>query len=241
MEEIVFDIYFNKSSLNTNDEVRNLIKTSCSTNNLALCTLEQKNGRGRMNRKWISNKGDLICSFLINQKININEIGKVNVWFSQILLNLIRKKIPNQNFKIKWPNDIYHNDKKIAGILIETNIVENKIQNFVIGLGLNFISTPKKLNYKTACISDFSKKIKPLNFFISLILEMNKSLINFKNLLSKFTNLNVKENFKNFGEAIKIKINNRIVEGVFFDLNDSGELILKVGNKYQVINYGEIV
>jgi BirA family biotin operon repressor/biotin-[acetyl-CoA-carboxylase] ligase len=241
MEEILFDIYFNKSSLNTNDELRNLIKTYDTRNNLALFTLEQKKGRGRMNREWISNKGDLICSFLINQKINTKEIGKVNFWFSQILLNLIKTKIPNKNFKIKWPNDIYFDDKKLAGILIETNIVENKIQNIVIGLGLNFISTPRHLNYKTICISEFSKKIKPLNFFISLVLEMNKSLTNFKKLLSKFTCLDIKENFKNFGEVIKIKINNKVVEGIFLDLNDSGELILKVGNKYRVVNYGEII
>ena len=70
---------------------------------------------------------------------------------------------------------------------------------------------------------------------------MNKSLINFKNLLTKFTCLDIKDNFKNFGEVIKIKINNKVVEGIFSDLNDSGELILKVGNKYQVINYGEII
>ena len=222
-------------------EVKDLIKTTHTKNNLALYTLEQKNGRGRMNREWISKKGDLICSFLINQKINIKEIGKVNFWFSQILLNLIKKKIPNQNFKIKWPNDIYFDDKKLAGILIETNIVDNHIQNIVIGLGLNFISTPRHLNYKTICISDFSEKIKPLTFFISLVLEMNKSLIDFKNLLSKFTCLDIKQNFKSFGEIVKIRINNKIVEGIFSDLSDSGELILKVGNKYQVINYGEII
>ena len=241
MNKILFDIYFNKLSLNTNDEVRDLIKTTHTKNNLALFTLEQKNGRGRMNREWISKKGDLICSFLINKKINIKEIGKVNIWFSQILLNLIKTEIPNQNFKIKWPNDIYFDDKKLGGILIETNIVNNEIQNIVIGLGLNFISTPRHLNYKTICISDFSKKIKPLTFFISLVLEMNKSLINFKNLLSKFTCLDIKQNFKSFGEVVKIRINNKIVEGIFSDLSDSGELILKVGNKYHVINYGEVI
>ena len=241
MKEILFDIYFNKSSLNTNDEIRNLIKTNDTRNNLALFSLEQKKGRGRMNREWISNKGDLICSFLINQKISTKEIGKVNIWFSQIILNLIKTKIPNKNFKIKWPNDIYFEDKKLAGILIETNIVDNQIQNIVIGLGLNFISTPRHLNYKTICISDFSNKLKPLTFFISLVLEMNKSLIDFKNLLSKFTCLDIKQNFKSFGEIVKIRINNKIVEGIFSDLSDSGELILKVGNKYQVINYGEII
>ena len=80
MKEILFDIYFNKSSLNTNDEIRNLIKTNDTRNNLALFTLEQKKGRGRMNREWISNKGDLICSFLINQKINERN------WKSQYLV-----------------------------------------------------------------------------------------------------------------------------------------------------------
>jgi len=55
--------------------------------------------------------------------------------------------------KIKWPNDIYINDRKVAGILIENNIIGNSINSTIIGLGMNvnqtnFINLPKATSLK---------------------------------------------------------------------------------------------
>ena len=85
---------------------------------------------------------------MINKDFEVNEIGKINIWFSLTLLSLLKKKFPKKQFKIKWPNDIYLEEKKLAGILIETNIQKNKIRNLIIGLGINFVSSPMNLGIK---------------------------------------------------------------------------------------------
>ena len=69
-------------------------------NNIALFSLQQTTGRGRIKRKWISKKGDLTCSFLIHKDLKIKEIGKINLWFSQILLSLLKKSSQNKNLKL---------------------------------------------------------------------------------------------------------------------------------------------
>ena len=147
--------------------------------------MKQIKGRGRINRKWISKKGDLTCSYLINKDFKINEIGKINIWFSIVLLSLLKRKFPKKKFKIKWPNDIYLNNKKLAGVLIETNIVKNKIKSLIIGLGVNFVSSPKNLDYKTISVSSFSKDVNPISFFIQLTKEINDSMLNLKEKLLK--------------------------------------------------------
>ena len=96
MKNFLFDFYFLKTSFSTNDEVKKIYKNCKKKNNIALFSLEQTNGRGRINRKWISKKGDLTCSFLINRDFKISQIGNINLWFTNILLSLLKKKFPKK-------------------------------------------------------------------------------------------------------------------------------------------------
>ena len=135
-----------------------------------------------------------------------------------MLLSLLKKKFPKQKFKIKWPNDIYLEDRKLAGILIETIILKNNIQNLIIGLGLNFVSSPKNLENKTISISYFAKKQNPINFFIQLTDEINESLKNLKiNIYKQDINISSKI-LKILEKLIKIKSNGNIVNGIFLEL-----------------------
>ena len=64
--------------------------------------------------------------------------------------------------------------------MIETNIKKNKIRNLIIGLGINFVSSPMNFKYKTISINSFANKENPINFFIHLTKELNDSLKSFK-------------------------------------------------------------
>ena len=240
MKDFLFEFYFYKTLINTNDEVKKINQFSKKNNNIALFSVQQTMGRGRINRKWISRKGDLTCSFLINREFKLKEIGQINLWFSHILISLLKKKFPKQKFKIKWPNDIYLEDRKLAGILIETIILKNNIQNLIIGLGLNFVSSPKNLENKTISISYFAKKQNPINFFILLTNEINDSLNKFKKFAFKIDK-HYLQNFKDFGKTIKIKSKGKIFKGIFFGIGNNGEMILKINDKTNIISFGDII
>ena len=241
MKDFLFDFYFFKKLINTNNELKKINKYSRKKKkNIALFTVEQTKGRGRVDRKWISTIGDLTCSYLINKDFEVNEIGKINIWFSLTLLSLLKKKFPKKEFKIKWPNDIYLEDKKLAGILIETNIKKNKIRNLIIGLGINFVSSPMNFKYKTISINSFANKENPINFFIHLTKELSDSLKSLKKTICK-TDISFLKNFKDYGKLININRNGKIVDGVFFGIGNNGEIILKKNDNYFSINYGEII
>lgn len=97
----------------------------------------QTEGRGQMGNSWYSGRGDnLLFSLLIYpRQLPGNESFILSRVTSLALKNLLDSF--TDDIRIKWPNDIYWKDKKIAGILIENDIQGKEIDNTVIGIGLN--------------------------------------------------------------------------------------------------------
>lgn len=114
-------------------------------NSVVVVTDYQTAGRGCGTNTWESERGkNLLFSMLIhptdiaaNEQFRITEI--VSVALCQTLQAYINNKV-----EIKWPNDIYVDDKKICGILIENRLQGNTIKDCIIGVGLNVNQTEFK-------------------------------------------------------------------------------------------------
>lgn len=100
-------------------------------------TYYQTAGRGQKGNSWESERGqNLLFSTLILPKgLPVNQ----QFILSQIISLAIKNVLSNytDNIRIKWPNDIYWNDRKIAGILIENELIGSEIKNTIAGVGLN--------------------------------------------------------------------------------------------------------
>ena len=95
-------------------------------------TAYQSQGRGRGDHRWISKKGeDLIFSLFIEDK---RDGVTLTMIMAYSIVSILREE--NINAMIKWPNDIYVDNRKVAGILTET-IYEKDKHYLVIGVGLN--------------------------------------------------------------------------------------------------------
>ena len=112
---------------------------------------KQTRGRGQHGKKWISNKGNLFFSvfFIINKKIQISRLVINNL---RIVKKILSKHIKSK-IKIKRPNDIIVNKKKICGILNET-LFYNDLKFLVIGIGINIVSSPNLRNYPTTYLNE---------------------------------------------------------------------------------------
>ena len=157
MTNFYFDHFFYKSLINTNDTAKKIYESKKSEN-IALLTLLQKSGRGRIDKKWISKKGDLTCSFLVSFQTSVKKLGQINLWFINKVFIILKKLNPDLNLKIKWPNDIYLDEQKLGGILVETSILRGNVNYFLFGVGVNIVSNPKNLSYPTTSLSNLSKK-----------------------------------------------------------------------------------
>tara|TARA_B100000029_G_scaffold453054_1_gene478601 strand:- start:1359 stop:1892 length:534 start_codon:yes stop_codon:yes gene_type:complete len=157
-----------KSTNSTNDIAINLIKKKNIQKGFVISKI-QKKGRGQMGKKWISYKGNLFVSIFFSLKninLTLRELTYINA-------NLIIKFISfycKKKIKLKLPNDILINKKKVCGILQE--VVQKKgIKYLIVGVGLNLVKSPCIKDYPTTNLYELTKtKINVSNASKRLIL-----------------------------------------------------------------------
>jgi BirA family biotin operon repressor/biotin-[acetyl-CoA-carboxylase] ligase len=166
---------FNYKCVNsTNDIAINLIKKKNIRAGLVLAE-KQKKGRGQRGKKWISYKGNLFVSIFFSlDKINLTlkQLTKFNVNLVIRLISQYYKK----KIKLKSPNDILVNKKKICGILQET-IKKNNIQYLIVGIGLNLVSSPQISKYPTTSLYDLTNSKISVNKISKELKDMYKNFL----------------------------------------------------------------
>lgn len=148
----------------------------------------QTQGRGRLNRKWVSPKGGVWMSILLRPNFEPLYTSLFPMATSLALAVSIEKTLKIKT-ELKWPNDITIKGKKVAGILIDASIESNKIDYLVIGIGINFKINPsaitksiKQRNYGITTLVKKDQKGSPVELIQQFLLELeqiyNKVLTN---------------------------------------------------------------
>ena len=154
-----FETFKFENIKSTNDEAINLIKKEKRTTGCVYANM-QTAGRGTHGRKWISIEGNLFLSIFFTLEKNHPPFNEFSIINPILITDVIKNFCKEKKISIKFPNDIFLNEKKIGGILQELINFENK--NFlIIGIGINLVSHP--------CVKE---KYETTNIFI----ETNKKL-----------------------------------------------------------------
>ena len=126
---------------------------------------KQENGRGRQNKAWESEAGkNLLMSILLHPQYTPQDQFYICRYVSLALVELLTTQLQMDKVSIKWPNDIYVNDKKIAGILIEHFLQGNRINYSIAGIGLNVNQTvfSENIPNPTSILLETNKALAPL-------------------------------------------------------------------------------
>ncbi len=137
MKEIGRNIIRLESVDSTNNYTANRARMDDLPHGAVILAVEQTGGKGQMGAKWTSQPGmNLTFSiFLDNVNLSVERQFILTKIVSLSLIDLLLGfELPA---KIKWPNDIYINDSKIAGVLIENSLKGAQIVRSIIGIGLN--------------------------------------------------------------------------------------------------------
>lgn len=134
----------------TNQHALRLINSGAEDGNFIVWADEQNKGRGHHDNSWISEAGKNLTVSLVIQPAHIlpSQQFILTQTVSLALRNLISNFVQDNNIKIKWPNDLYVGDKKLAGILIQNILKGNVLEYSVIGVGLNLnqVNFPEELS-----------------------------------------------------------------------------------------------
>ena len=205
-------------------------------------SLYQSKGKGRNVRKWESTKGNnLLFSLLIKDEDILNKYQCLSILSAVSIYNVL-KSLNINNVSIKWPNDVYVNDKKICGILLEGISYDNKLQNIIIGIGLNVnesnfekfelydaTSIKKELN-KEISLDDIKEKV-----YESLLSQINKIKENDYSYLVVAKNNNYLLN-----KEVYAYVNNQKVLVQVLDINEDNSLKVLLDGKIINLFSGEI-
>lgn len=194
----------------------------------------QTSGRGRRGNTWSSSEGMALFSFLLKteNKLDILEYTKLPL-IAGISTLVALKKIKDGAYNFKWTNDVFLDNKKLCGILIEK--VE---ENFIIGIGINVRNIIPDELQKIAISMNSNHDIDDL---------ILKVVEEFSNYYKKFINGNWNEilqeiNQYNFlkDKIIKVHIGEQVFQGKAKNIAQDGRLEIEIDGELKLFSVGEI-
>ena len=231
-----------KNTYNLKNEMRLKIcyfSSVSSTNDVALENIEneeeftifladnQTKGRGRNNREWYSPSNDnLYFSFILKPSLELKYFRLVPVLTGYSVMKTVEKFIKKGKIKLKWPNDVMVNGKKIAGILIE-----GKNKNLVVGIGIN-VNIERFPNFKDNIPTSIYIETKKFNDRLSILSSFFKIFKDNYSLFLKekkipeviLEEINEKLYLKN--EFVQVDFKNETIKGRLKKVQEDGTLLV---------------
>lgn len=214
----------------TNNFAAKLLSEDLCQNGAVIMADVQTQGKGQRGNVWLSESGkNLLSSFVFKpDNLSVEKQSALTMATSLSLLQTLRKF--NIEAQIKWPNDIFVNGKKIAGILIENQLQGTRIHCSIIGIGLNINQISFSELNATSLLLETNKKVEPRTFLNLLSNEMNE--------LFDAVNSSEIENFKEEYESHLFQMNewknykDELGEfsGKIIGTTDEGKLLIEKSN-----------
>jgi len=196
---------------------------------------EQLAGRGRLGRAWHSAPGlGLWMSLVLRPDVPLERVFQMAICGALAVAETILERFP-LSVRVKWPNDVLVRGRKLAGVLVETQLNGSDMHGIVLGIGLN-------VNHRTA---DFPRFLR--HRATSLRVELGRAvpraellgdlLARFEPLYLQFQERGVEPFLDRWrqlsavlGRRVTIQIGPRSVRGTAVDIDPQGALILKEEN-----------
>ena len=188
----------------------------------------QTKGRGRLGRSWASPKyKGIYLSLILRPKISPSA-SPVLTLLSAVSICEAIKNIVGLDAQIKWPNDVFIYNKKIAGILTEMNAEVDKVNFVVIGIGLNVNNDKKSLIAQATSLKEQAGQSLSRVMLLQELLrriEINYSLLEDKGaqaIIDKWRNFSL-----TLGKRVKVYCQDKHIEGQAVDVDKDGALLIR--------------
>ncbi len=217
----------------TNNYAMGLIREGMAKHGAAYFAIEQTAGKGRRNKGWTTEPGKNIMLSIIAQPAFISLYNQFELSMAVALgCHDFFKNYAGDNVYLKWPNDIFWNDRKAGGILIENVIKGKKWEWSVIGIGININQTKFDVTGNFLPVS--LKQITGKNFNVIQLANELYALIMIRYMqLQKndFIKMLAEYNSHLFGldKKVKFKKDNILFEVFVKGVNENGQLITNDG------------
>ena len=247
-KELGQQAYYYDSIDSTQNQALKMANESKS-NGTIIVAEKQTGGRGRSGRKWISPKGGIWFSIILHPKFDISNITLFPI-ASSLALSYAIERTCKISTELKWPNDLTIKGKKLAGMLVDASFESNKIENLVLGVGINFNVKVKEIEkilkktenyYGVSSLNEYTNKADAIELIQSFLFELEKIYEELnknqtKNIITEWT-----KRSSTIGKKIEINTNDGKIKGEAIKIDNDGGLMIKDKGKIKKIFAGDII
>jgi len=210
---------------------------------------KQTGGRGRSGRKWVSPKGGIWFSIILHPKFDISNTTLFPI-ASSLALSIAIQKTCKVSTELKWPNDLTIKGKKLAGMLIDASFESNKIENLVLGVGINFNVNVKEIEnelkktpnfYGVSSLNDQKNKSTQIELIQSFLLELEKVYEELNKNQIKKTIAEWTKRSSTIGKKVEMNTHDGKITGKAIKIDEDGGLIIKNKEKTSKVFAGDII
>ncbi len=210
-----------------------LAEKNPSSDGIVIIAAQQKSGRGRQNRKWLSPKGGVWLSVVLRPSISASKIALLPFAAALAVCDAI-KKTTQLDAKLRWPNDVTISGKKVAGILIDISMEGQQINYAVIGMGINAnvdssaITSYFEKSIKVTSLSDeLGHKTSILGLTKAILERLEYYYMELKHCVPHTIIEEWKKNSDILHQKVVVMHNNRTIQGIAADVADDGSLLVR--------------
>lgn len=226
----------------TNNYAIKSINDGMARNGMTIWTSRQTQGKGQRGKRWESPPDkNIAMSVILNPNPNVPNQWALSALVAQVTATYISRLLLSDKIFVKWPNDIYINDKKTSGILIE-NIFRGMTWEYaVVGIGINVnqtyfdqtLSKATSLYLSSGNIFDKEKIVVDIrNGILNAMLhfDFEQTMLTYNQLLYK----------KNQIVVFTDKLNRKIFKALVKEVSKEGQLILETENGIRQCDFGSV-
>ena len=217
----------------TNDEARQLAEAGAEDGTLVWAR-EQRQGRGRRGRDWQSPRGNLYLSMILRPDCSPERAAQLGFVAALGMGDAIGAVAPPMiEVRYKWPNDVLINDRKAAGILLEsTSTPDGRLDWLVLGIGVNVTSFPEDTAFPATSLR--FEGCPPSLDDATLLEAFARHFLAWVNRWLEDGFAPVRKTWRNhafgLGDAIEVRLAEETLTGIFEDLDEDGGLLLKLAD-----------
>jgi BirA family biotin operon repressor/biotin-[acetyl-CoA-carboxylase] ligase len=223
---LLFETVYYETLPSSNSEAARLAYAGATEGTVVVCR-EQTAGRGQRGNSWVSDVGKNLTASLILRPVEMasDKLFILSKAFSLAVVRSLNRY--GIDASIKWPNDIYVETRKIAGILIEHTFMGNNLAFSVTGLGLNVnqVAFPPLDVVPTSIAMETGNDGYDINEILSLTLDNFAPL--YQADRETIHNGYMEKLYRRKGFFTYRTKNGETLFAEIHDVADSGELILK--------------
>ena len=225
----------------TNDEAADLVRLGQGWEGTVVITDFQTAGRGQRGNQWLAQAGENFMLSLILRPhfLSTSQQFRLNVAISVGIYEFFKPYL-GESLKIKWPNDVYVDDQKLGGVLIENSIQGGRLEASIVGMGLNInqllFENPRATSLRKATQKEYVRE----ELLPDLLASLEKNYLLLRNGHFDALKMRYLQSLFRYQEQHNFRQAENVFTGMIVGVTDAGLLAVQIDNRLVYFDFKEI-